>query len=165
MIVEILSGDRPVAPGERGEVVITPLHSWAAPLIRYRVGDVCERGPDRCPCGAPQSCIAAVEGRVTDRLSLSDGRHIHPQIFATRIYPLLPSLRRYQFVQSAIDRILVKLQPDPASPPTAGQVEALEQQMRRDFGPAVQLDVVMVQEIPSEPNGKFRTYRGLVAAP
>ncbi|MER3445578.1 MAG: hypothetical protein C4291_01495, partial [Candidatus Dadabacteria bacterium] len=37
MIVEVINDGRPVATGERGEVVGTNLHSLAMPLIRYRL--------------------------------------------------------------------------------------------------------------------------------
>jgi phenylacetate-CoA ligase len=162
VIVEILQDGRPVSTGESGEVVITPLHSWAAPLIRYRIGDLVERGLDRCPCGAPNSCIAQVQGRLQDRFALADGRHIHPQLFATLIYPLLPNLRRYQIVQEQIDRIVVRLQPVPTAPPSPAQVEKMKQSMTRDLGSAIRLDVELVENIPSEPSGKFRTFRCLV---
>jgi phenylacetate-CoA ligase len=162
VIVEILRDGRPVAPGESGELIITPLHSWAAPLIRYRIGDLVERGLDQCPCGAPNSCVAQVQGRLQDRLALADGRYIHPQLFATLIYPLLPNLWRYQIVQEEIDRIVVRLQPVPTAPPSPEQVETMKQRMTRDLGDAIRLEVELVENIPSEPSGKFRTFRCLV---
>ena len=39
-LIEVLDGDgRPVATGSRGDVVVTQFDAWAAPIIRYRVGD------------------------------------------------------------------------------------------------------------------------------
>ena len=39
-LIEVLDGDgRPVAAGSRGDVVVTQFDAWAAPIIRYRVGD------------------------------------------------------------------------------------------------------------------------------
>jgi phenylacetate-CoA ligase len=163
VIVEILHEvGRPVAHGESGEAVLTPLHSWAAPLIRYRIGDLVERGLDQCSCGAPSSCLERVQGRLHDRFVLADGRCIHPQIFATAIYPHLANLRRYQFVQEDIDRIVLKLQPVPTAPLIPDQVEQIKQSMRRDLGDAIQLEVELAENIPAEPNGKFRTFRCLV---
>ena len=45
MIMEILDGGRPVAEGEPGEVVGTNLHSFAMPLIRYRLKRRRQEGP------------------------------------------------------------------------------------------------------------------------
>jgi phenylacetate-CoA ligase len=162
VIVEVLHDGRPAAPGESGEVVITSLHSWAAPLIRYRIGDLVERGLDRCPCGAPNSCITRVQGRVQDRLVVADGRSINPQRVVAWIYPLLSNLRRYQIVQEAIDRIVIKLQPVPTAPPNPEQVEAMKHLITRDLGDAIRLHVELVEDIPSEPSGKFRSFRCLV---
>jgi phenylacetate-CoA ligase len=160
-IVEVLHDGRPAAPGENGDVVITPLHSWAAPLIRYRIGDLVERGPDQCPCGAANSCIAQVQGRVQDQLTVADGRHLHPQRVATWIYPLLPLLRRYQVVQEELDRIVVRLQPVSTGPLDPEQIETMKQNMMRDLGDSFLVDIELVENIPSEPSGKFRTFRGL----
>ena len=40
-----------VAPGERGELVITNLGRWGFPVIRYRTGDLVCVNLDRCECG------------------------------------------------------------------------------------------------------------------
>ncbi len=52
VLVEVLRDGGAVEPGERGEVVVTNLHAYAMPFIRYRLGDLATRG-ERCACGAP----------------------------------------------------------------------------------------------------------------
>jgi phenylacetate-CoA ligase len=59
VIIEVLRDGRPAEPGERGDVVVTNLHAYAMPFLRYRIGDVATReGP--CACGAPFSTIGEV---------------------------------------------------------------------------------------------------------
>lgn len=53
VIVELLRDGRPVQVGEAREVVVTGLHSYAMPFIRYPLGDLAVRGPSPCGCGAP----------------------------------------------------------------------------------------------------------------
>ena len=159
VIVEVLHEGRPALPGETGEIAFTSLHTWAAPLIRYMPGDLVERGIAHCSCGAPNSCLARISGRVQDRFLMPDGRIIQPGIFASWIYPLCPFLRSYQIVQEAIDRVIVKLQPIPGVQVPAGKLEAARRGMTRDLGEGVTLRIDFVDEIPSEPNGKFRPYR------
>jgi len=99
---------------------------------------------------------------VQDRLVVADGRSINPQRVVAWIYPLLSNLRRYQIVQEAIDRIVIKLQPVPTAPPNPEQVEAMKHLITRDLGDAIRLHVELVEDIPSEPSGKFRSFRCLV---
>jgi phenylacetate-CoA ligase len=50
-LVEVLDEKgRPCGPGETGRMVLTPLHNFAMPLIRYDVGDYGVVG-EPCPCG------------------------------------------------------------------------------------------------------------------
>ncbi|MDN7012274.1 phenylacetate--CoA ligase [Methanoculleus sp. FWC-SCC3] len=68
-LVEIIdpeSGER-LAPGERGELVITPLVKNALPLVRYRTGDVTRLMDDGCVCGRGQK-IERITGRSDDML-------------------------------------------------------------------------------------------------
>jgi phenylacetate-CoA ligase len=55
---------KPVAPGEMGRVVITPLDNYATPLIRYDQGDLAIAGPiETCSCGRTLPRIASISGR------------------------------------------------------------------------------------------------------
>jgi phenylacetate-CoA ligase len=68
-LVEIIdpeTGDV-LGPGERGELVVTPLVKEAMPLLRYRTGDITMLMEDRCPCGRGQK-IARIMGRSDDML-------------------------------------------------------------------------------------------------
>jgi phenylacetate-CoA ligase len=65
-IIDPASGER-LGPGERGELVVTPLTKEAMPLIRYRTGDVTKLLEDRCACGRGTK-IARITGRSDDML-------------------------------------------------------------------------------------------------
>ena len=70
LIVEVVDdAGQPVAPGETGRVLVTDLHNFAVPLIRYAVGDHAEAaGP--CPCGRGLPTIGRILGR-TRNMTLS----------------------------------------------------------------------------------------------
>ncbi len=59
---------RSVAPGERGELVLTALTKEAFPVLRYRTGDVTSFVEGPCPCGRTHPRIARFSGRVDDML-------------------------------------------------------------------------------------------------
>ncbi|MEU7074413.1 phenylacetate--CoA ligase family protein [Streptomyces narbonensis] len=49
-----------------GQLVVTPLNSYARPLLRLRTGDLVTLG-DACPCGRPSPTVT-VRGRASDLL-------------------------------------------------------------------------------------------------
>jgi phenylacetate-CoA ligase len=159
VVLEVLRDGRPVPPGERGEVVVTNLHAYAMPFIRYRLGDLASRGHE-CPCGLPFSTIGAVQGRMLDYFPLPDGRLLHPYEIVSRLVRS-PSdwVRRYQLVQERTDRIV--LQVVAAAPPTE-HVAELVSSVRPLLGPGVAFSVELVDEIPLTPGGKLRPSRSLV---
>ncbi len=58
------AGTRPVADGERGELVVTNLGRIGSPIIRYRTGDIVVRRTEPCRCGRTW---ARLEGGVLSR--------------------------------------------------------------------------------------------------
>ncbi|HSV42010.1 MAG TPA: phenylacetate--CoA ligase [Methanomassiliicoccales archaeon] len=69
-LTEILDPDthEPVAPGEKGELVITMLQKEALPIVRYRVGDITTLDNEPCACGRTHPRIGRIQGRVDDML-------------------------------------------------------------------------------------------------
>jgi phenylacetate-CoA ligase len=163
-IVEVIAeGGRPARPGETGEVVVTALHSFAMPFIRYRLGDLVTRGESRCPCGEPTATIATVQGRMLDYFPLANGRTVHPYVM---LAPLVDAtyhwIQRYQLVQERPDRLLLLVVP--WAPPAPEAVERAGAAIRDSAGPGTTVEVRLVSEIATEPSGKFRLARSLVAS-
>ncbi|MCZ7384318.1 MAG: hypothetical protein O8C63_06155 [Candidatus Methanoperedens sp.] len=163
LIAEVMKDGRPAEPGEEGELVGTALHSWAMPFIRFRLGDQVTRGEDRCACGAPNSILARVEGRVADRFELPDGRSVHPYTLVASLVMHAPWLRRYQIVQEQIDRIRVRLVPMPGETPAADALTGVRQILAERLGRDIYVEIEVVDEIPAGPSGKFRPYYSLVS--
>jgi phenylacetate-CoA ligase len=159
VVVEVLGKDGPVQAGETGEVALTSLHGWAAPLIRYMPEDLAERGPSQCGCGAASSTLAKVHGRTHDCFLLPDGRIIHPKYLAAPMRAIMSDLRLYQIAQVAVDQIVVKLQAVPGVEISPEKLETLRKGMLRHLGAGVTVSIEVVDDIPCEPNGKFRPYR------
>jgi phenylacetate-CoA ligase len=65
-IIDPVTGEQ-LGPGERGELVVTPLVKEAMPLVRYRTGDITMILDDECPCGRGQK-LARFTGRSDDML-------------------------------------------------------------------------------------------------
>jgi phenylacetate-CoA ligase len=72
VIVE-LEGSYDVDGKKLGRVIVTHLHSYATPFIRYDLGDVGLLA-ERCPCGHNGPTIHDLYGRITNALKHRDGR-------------------------------------------------------------------------------------------
>jgi phenylacetate-CoA ligase len=160
VLVEVLRDGRAVDPGQRGEVVVTNLHAYAMPFIRYRIGDLATRGAP-CRCGAPFSTIGEIQGRMIDYFPLPDGRLLHPyEIVRRLVWGPREWMRQYQLVQERRDRVVLYAVAD--EPPSADRLQEIEAAVRPVLGPTVEFEVRLVGSIPSESTGKLRPSRSLV---
>ena len=160
VILEVLRDGRPAAPGEQGEVVATGLHSFAMPFLRYRLGDVVTRGADTCPCGQPFSTIGGIRGRMIDFFRLPDGRLLHPYEILTAVVLDHGWIRQYRLIQEREDRIV--LQVVPSAPVSPVQLESLRAGIGQAVGPAVDVYLSLLEDIPVEPGGKVRVVQSFV---
>ena len=161
-IVEVIKDGRPAAPGERGEVVLTALHSFAMPFIRFRLGDIVTKGDSHCACGQPFATIRSVQGRMFDYFPLPDGRLIHPYEIIAILGEHAPWVREYQLIQKREDLIILSLVPAPS--PSPQEVERLQTTVAKFLGQSVVFTIEIVPEIQLEPSGKFRVCRSFVCS-
>jgi phenylacetate-CoA ligase len=162
LILEVLKGDRPAKTGERGEVVGTNLQSYAMPFIRYRLGDIATRGSETCACGRPFSTLREIRGRMIDYFPLPSGRLLHPYEIVVPMKKMAPWIRQYQLIQERRDFISLRIVP--FMPPSSPEASGLQAGLTALLEPGVDLQVVIVSEIPLDAGGKFRVSRSLVAS-
>ncbi len=82
LVVEVVSDRRGVPRGQPGDVVVTDLHNFGMPMIRYVNGDVAilaESGV--CACGRDLAKVARVDGRRADTLIDGDGNTVPGIVF------------------------------------------------------------------------------------
>jgi phenylacetate-CoA ligase len=161
-IVEVVKNGRPVAPGESGEVVVTNLHAYAMPFIRYRLADAATRGNEQCACGQPFSTVRAIQGRMIDYFPLPDGRLVHPYEILRLIPRVDAWIRQYHLLQDRPDRIVMQVVPSHTSVPELQQL--ISRAVAPLIGPGIEFQVRMVDVIPAGPGGKRRHSCSLVAS-
>lgn len=162
VIVEILDErGRPCCPGEMGRVVVTSLHNFAMPLVRYDIGDYAEVGPP-CSCGRGLPVITRIMGRVRNMLVLADGRCCWPS-FGTRGFSDIAPVRQHQFVQKSYDVIEARLVTGRAL--TAGEEEALRRRFLSRLPAGFEIRFSYVSEIPRSAGGKYEDFVSEVVTP
>ncbi|MBN1863435.1 MAG: AMP-binding protein [Victivallales bacterium] len=83
-IVEIVDENGTVlGPGEPGEVVLTPLHVMAMPLVRYRTGDVSFLMDAPCPCGRNSLRLGPIIGRKNQMIKCQGTKFYPNAVFNT----------------------------------------------------------------------------------
>ncbi len=157
--LELLDDDgRPCAPGSLGRVVITPLHSFAMPLIRYEVGDYAEAGMP-CDCGRSLPVIRRIAGRVRNMLRLPGGGLRYPR-FGEYEFGAFEAVRQFQVVQKAMDRIEVSLVATrPLSP---AETAALRELILKNLAHPFSVSFVYCDAIPRSAGGKYEDFRSEV---
>ena len=151
--VEILRPDgTPCPPGERGEITVTDLDNRAMPFIRYRTGDLAVATDGSCPCGRGLPLIARVEGRVSELIVGLNG-----QVYAcpgpTFWTAGVSGIHQLQIYQGSRERIELRVVPGPEWSEESARL--LTARFHELLG-AVQVEIVMRDEIPVAASGKYR---------
>jgi len=97
----------PCPVGVPGRVLLTSMHSYAMPLLRYEIGDMAEWG-DPCDCGSALPVIKRVWGRTRHHITTPDGRKTHARIYA-RDFQNIPGLLAYRFVLHRNETVVAQL--------------------------------------------------------
>lgn len=145
-------------PGEIGRVVVTPLHNYAMPLLRYEVGDEAEVGPP-CGCGRGLPSLTRIVGRLEDYVQLPSGERRRPDLEHYKI-SRIRAVREFQLVQTRLDHIDLRLVISGELLPA--EVVILEGVMRRSFEGYLSWSVVVVDSLPRTRAGKLRQFRSEV---
>jgi len=148
------NGNR-VNTGERGKVVITNLHSFAMPIIRFELGDFAIPTYQECSCGRPGYLIKAIEGRYDDFLKLNNNKFISPRILVP-IIESIPGVSEFELVQEKIDEIFVYIVKMKEYRDTV-IVEGINTELKKIFGNNISVNTKIVENIPREKSGKLRS--------
>jgi phenylacetate-CoA ligase len=154
--VRIVGPDgRAVEPGEVGEVVVTDLINRASVLINYRLGDLAAISDEPCPCGRTSRVLTDLQGRTNEIVWLADGTFVHPLLLEGPIRSGAPGLLRFQLVQAARERFVLKVvvADDASFARVSTDVAAALREVLR----GASVEVERHAELPAPASGKFRS--------
>lgn len=160
LIVECLKDDgQPVEPGEEGELVITNLHSDAAPLIRYATGDSAIFASKSCSCGRSLPLLSSINGRLADCIVLPDGRKLSPYVITCTVEEI-PGVRQFQVIQETDGSIRIRLLSSRLSANPNHVKAVVEEQLDKQ----VRVTVEVLPELLRESNGKYKVVVSRIGA-
>jgi phenylacetate-CoA ligase len=151
---EILDSElRPTLPGERGELVVTPLRRTGFPVLRYRTGDVVVNAEDRCPAGHEDRWLpGGIVGR-TDDMVVIRGMNVYPSAIEEAVRGVSGSGEfRITFYTEPGGMDEIKLE---VELPDGGAARRLQETMRQQLGLRVRVVPVTHGTLPRM-DGKAR---------
>ena len=155
VILEILDDSgQPCRPGETGRVVLTVLHNFRTPFIRYDIGDFAALAAQPCPCGRGLPLLTHVEGKARPHFKLPGGRCKHSSELVHAI-TAIGAHHQHQVVQKAFDHVIVRIVPNREW--TAEHGERLVEAVRDFFEAPIEVRLEVKQRLQPSPAGKLRS--------
>jgi phenylacetate-CoA ligase len=151
--LEVLDeNDRPVGPGETGEIVATGLHNFSMPLLRYRTGDLAEYTDEPCPCGRGSRLIKSIRGRTTEYIETESGARLTAT--ALNVHGgTWQNVVHFQYVQKSRRNVVLRVVRGAAY--TEEDESRILREMGERFGDEIELGIEYAAEIPRTARGKM----------
>ncbi len=154
VIVEIVENGRPAAAGTTGDVLVTDLHNFRMPFIRYTNGDMATMAENRlCACGRTLRKLARVDGRRADTMRTASGSPVTGMVFVSLLQTEVEILRAFQATQKASGEIELKVVRS-----RQWDADRFAETVRRlrEYFTGLPLHVKFCDEIPASSSGKRR---------
>jgi phenylacetate-CoA ligase len=111
LLLELVRNGKVLGPAESGDVVVTDLHNYGMPMIRYVNGDVAMLAPEeRCGCGRALRRLQRVDGRRADTMVDGAGNAVPGIVFHVLFSDARQEIvRQFQAVQNAKGEVVLKV--------------------------------------------------------
>jgi len=140
-------------------LLITHLHSYATPIIRYDIGDFAQL-EQKCPCGHDGPTISNIFGRGKHFLRHPNGKLL-PFYISTRVLQEIVDFKECRFRQNEIDTITLELSGrDSITPTEEGNLKSL---IIRATDPTFKVEIKPVKEINWSSNPKRLLFSSAIA--
>ena len=148
-IVDPETGE-PLAPGQEGELVLTPLTKEALPLIRYRTGDISSLEVTPCVCGRTTVRMSRIKGRYDDMLIIR-GVNLYPSEVERILLGVGDVAPHYQLVverPGALDELSVLCEPAREGVDRGMLQARLQHALREETGISIAVQVLERDAVP-----------------
>ena len=159
-LVEVIDdNDQPVTDGSEGRLIITNLHNYSFPMIRYEIGDTGALHSRSCECGSKLPVLKQLSGRITDHFVLANGKLVHGE-FITHLFYFREWVDQFQVDQLEHDKLRIRIVCRNAV--NENDVRDIANNLRFVMGENCKLEWEYVGSIDRSPQGKFLFTRCLI---
>jgi len=148
------------APAGASDILVTDLHNYGMPFLRYAIGDVGVLDDSPCACGRGLPRIVSIEGRVLDVLRSASGRVV-PGELIPHVMKDIPEVLEYRVTQTSLERL--EMEAVLSTELSEKSRKILDSEIHKAFGSGTHLEIRRVSEIPRLASGKRRVTIGLPA--
>jgi phenylacetate-CoA ligase len=150
----ILEDGSPAAPGEPGRLILTDLHNFVMPFLRWDTGDIVIAGEGPCACGCALPVIREIQGRSLEVVCTPTGKHVSAVALSGHLCRhgrFEDAIRQFQLIQDSTHRARLLVVP---SPECGDRRLAQLQEHTGKLFPGMKVTVECVSQLPAEPSGK-----------
>jgi len=140
------------------EILVTDLHNYGMPFVRYATGDLGTLSDAPCACGRALPRLRSIDGRILDSIRTVDGRTV-PGEFFPHLLKDVPELAEYRVEQKTPEHLVIYAVLAAALSDRSQSL--LKTEIGKVLGTAMRWEIEPVPSIPMLPSGKRRVTVGL----
>jgi len=162
-LIEIVDQkNNPIRDGQEGRIIITNLHNYSMPFIRYEIGDMAVLQLKKCSCGNFLPCLKKISGRVEEQFIKRDGSIVIGYFFVHLIGVLLNKgfIKKFKVVQEDYEKIRIYAIIDQGLPESVRM--EIEQKIKIQMGDNCLIFWEFVEDIPKLASGKYLYTQSLI---
>jgi len=153
-----ISDELMIVEVESGEVIVTSFNNYAMPLIRYKPGDLAV--PGQCKCGRTLSVFKKINGRSHDVVKTIRGDILNSPFFET-VFESISGVSQFQIIQKDMKGIMILIKKGGKYSKATAE-KKIRQNITDAAGKPFDIDIVYVENILSEKNGKVKSIKSSV---
>jgi phenylacetate-CoA ligase len=154
--VEILDeNNQPVKKGQKGKVIVTNLHNYSMPFIRYEIGDMAVLASNKCKCKNILPSLKSIYGRIEEQFIKKDGGIVIGYYFVHLMGVVLNKgfIKQFQVIQEDYDKIRILAIPNKDLPNV--EKKEIEDKIKIQMGNDCKIIWEFVDNIPKTKSGKY----------
>ena len=136
-----------------GDILVTDLHNYGMPFVRYANGDLAVATERTCTCGRGLPLLERIEGRRLDCVRTPAGGLVPGEFFINAFFGV-SGVKRYQIVQRELGALDITLVRGPDF--SEQSLEQLHAEVRKAVDESVALRIHYADDIAPSRSGKFR---------